>query len=95
MKKTMLALVVLLQGVSTLSAVPPSAEVTQKNTEIALLKKHVAQLKDGLKWSNDQIVNLAKIHEDCQRSVQRLKAQCRAEINRLRAQLAGGEGGHH
>ena len=95
MKKTILALVVLLQGVSTLSAVQPSVEVIHKNEEISLLKKRVAALKENLKLCHAQVENVEKMHEDCLRSVERLKAQGRAEINRLRAQLAGGEGAHH
>ena len=91
----MLVLVVLLQGVSTLSAVQPSVEVIRKNEEIALLKKRVAALKDDLKKCHAGVANFEKMHEDCLRSMDRLKAQGRAEINRLRAQLAGGEGAHH
>ena len=90
MKKTMLTLVVLLQGVSTLSSVQPSVEVIRKNEEIALLKKRVADLKDGLGSYHAQVANTEKMHEDCLRLVERLKAWTRAEINRIRAQLAGG-----
>lgn len=95
MKKTILALVVLLQGVSTLSAVQPSVEVIHKNEEISLLKKRVAALKENLKLCHAQVANVEKMHKDCLHLVERAKAVTRAEINRIRAQLAGVEGEHH
>ena len=93
MKKTMLALAILLQGASALSAAGPVKSM-HKDSKIMLLKENES-LKASLDACRAGVKNYQKMHDDCLRLVEHVKAQARAEISRLRAQLAGGEGGGH